>query len=144
MTFGSLAVLLISRLGLAILPISRLDLAVLLIIRMMPAVLQISRLCLAVLPIRKLGLVVLQKVRLTPAVLPISIHQNNSSSATKGQADPTVLPISRLIPVLCFLVLKQEGGQPVGVDRARIYKAGEFYSGGYIAHCACVVPTLSP
>ena len=91
MTFGSLAVLLISRLGLAILPISRLDLAVLLIIRMMPA----------------------------------------------------VLPISRLIPVLCFLVLKQEGGQPVGVDRARIYKAGEFYSGGYIAHCACVVPPLS-
>ena len=109
--------LLISRLGLAILPISRLDLAVLLIIRMMPAVLQISRLCLAVLPIRKLGLVVLQKVRLTPAVLPISIHQNNSSSATKGQADPTVRPISRLIPaVLCFLVVKQEGGPPVGVD----------------------------
>ena len=27
--------------------------------------------------------------------------------------------------------------------RARIYKAGEFYSGGYIAHCACVVPPLS-
>ena len=30
-------------------------------------------------------------------------------------------------------------------SRARIFKAGEFYSGGYIAHCAiaCVVPPLS-
>ena len=29
------------------------------------------------------------------------------------------------------------------ISWARIYKAGEIYSGGYLAHCACVVLPLS-
>ena len=31
-----------------------------------------------------------------------------------------------------------------GLYRGGIYKAGEFYSGGYIDHCACVVRTFLP
>ena len=34
------------------------------------------------------------------------------------------------------------GGEGGGKYWAQIYEAGEFYSGWYIAHCACVVPHM--